>query len=356
MTVGRLDADVLLASGRWREALDHYDALLAADGDESLARAELLRGRAEALCRLHRGREAIDPAREAAELFEARRDLTDAAWARYWQAVGHLLDDDPPAGRELLLRLLAAGRGGLAVAPDFRFRLLVMLGNADAWDGQPDRALTYMEEARSLLGFLSLSQQAAFLAGLALHYRMVGDFEASIREGEESLALYRSLDAEQEEVSVETNLALNFIDLGNTSRAESLLARASEVGLREGDQRLISDVAEAEARLALARGDAERTIERAAAALGAAASGGSYLVAVGAHQTLARLALIQHDRPEAEKRFAAAAELLRTHDARSRPRDLLAEWARMRSDVGDPEGANALYVEALGRRALRRPA
>jgi hypothetical protein len=30
-------------------------------------------------------------------------------------------------------------------------------------------------------------------------------------------------------------------------------------------------------------------------------------------------------------------------------RDVLAEWADVRSGWGDPEGANALYSEALGR-------
>ncbi|MEP7081594.1 MAG: hypothetical protein ABI841_01315 [Chloroflexota bacterium] len=67
-TVGRLDADLLLASGGWQEALDRYDSLLAAGEDDPRRRAELLRGRAEALCRLDRGSDALAPASAAAEV------------------------------------------------------------------------------------------------------------------------------------------------------------------------------------------------------------------------------------------------------------------------------------------------
>ena len=348
--VGRLDADLLLASERWQEALERYDSLLAADEGDPRRRAELLRGRAEALCRLYRGQEAIPSASEAAELFEALGAPADAAWARYWQAGAHGMTDEPGKSRTILLELLADERAGLEVAPDFRFRLLVVLGNTEAWDGQPERALTYMEEARSLVGSVSLTQEAAFLAGLALQYRFVGDLEESIRLGDRCVALYREAGAEREQGAVQTNLALNFIDLGNTSRADALLREARVLVDRHGDRLGLSNLFDAEARLALAQGDAARTLARAEAALAAAASGGSYLAAVGAHRTLARLAIRAEQWREAETQFGAAATLLREHRAQFLLRDLLAEWADMRSDVGDPAGANALYAEALGRR------
>lgn len=349
-TVGRLDADLLLASGRWQESLDLYDSLLAAAGDDLRQRAELLRGRAEALCRLDRGPDAAHPANEAGTLFDGLDAPADAAWAWYWLAAAHYLQDNTSESRVILLRLLEADRAGLEVAPDFRFRLLVQLGNVEAWDGHAERALTYMEEARSLRGHLSLRQDAAFLAGLLLHYRLVGDLEGSIRVGEESLALYREAGAEQEHAVVETNMALNFIDLGNNSRAEVLLRDARKVASRHADRLVLSQVAEAEARLELARGDTAATIERAGAALAAVGSGGSYLAGVGAHRTLARLAIRGEDWKEAEARFHAAAALLSGRGAHSLLRDLLAEWADMRSDIGDPKGASALYAEALGRR------
>lgn len=352
-TVGRLDADLLLASGGWQEALDRYDSLLVAAQHDPHRHAELLRGRAEALCRLYRGPDAIAAAIEAAKMFDDLGRSADAAWARYWQAGAYGLEDEPDKARAILLDLLAADRAGLEVAPDFRFRLLVVLGNAEAWDGQPERALTYMEEARSLVGSVSMRQEAAFLAGLALQYRHVGDLEGSVRVGQESLDRYRSIDAVHEELAVENNIAITFIELGNTERAAEHLGRARDLADRYGDLHLRSQVMEAEARLALARGDVAATHERAAAALVAAEAGGSYLAAVGAHRTLARLALSRTDRPEAEARFEAAAALLREHRARSLLRGLLAEWADMRSNVGDAEGASALYAEALGRGSRR---
>jgi tetratricopeptide (TPR) repeat protein len=352
--VGRLDADVLLASGRWQEALESYDFLLAAGEEDLHRRAELLRGRAEALCRLYRGREAVGSASQAAELFEALGAPADAAWARYWEAGAYGLQDEPGKARAILLELLAAERAGLQVAPDFRFRVLVVLANAESWDGQAERALTYMEEARSLMGAVSLRQEAAFLAGLALQYRHVGDLEGSVRVGQESLDRYRLTDSVHEEAAVENNLAITFIELGSTERAAEHLRRAREIVDAHGNPHIQSEVTEAEARLALARGDVAETLERASAALAESASGGSYLAGVGAHRTLARLAVSRADRREAETHFEAAAALLREHRARALLRPLLAEWADMRSNVGDAVGASALYAEALGRGSRQR--
>jgi transcriptional regulator with XRE-family HTH domain len=349
----RLEADLLLAAGKWTQALDRYDALLDTAGDDRRQRAELLRGRAEALYRLGRGGDAIRPAAEAAELFEALGSPADAAWARYWLAAAHYHDDNPAEARSITQELLAAERSGLQVAPDFRFRLLTSLGHIEAWDGQTSRALAYMEEARALLGDVSLRQRAAFLSGLSLQYRQSGDLERSIRVGHESLALYHAADAELDEASLETNIGITFIELGNTGRAADHLARARELADRHGGQTLLSEVAEAEARLAFARGDEGAARERADAALAAAAAGGSYLAAVGAHLVLARLAHRGGDRDATEASFTRARALLREHRSRTLLRDLLGEWADVRSGWGDLEGANALYAEALGRNARR---
>lgn len=345
----RLEADLLLAEGRHQEALDRYDALLETAGGDRRARAELQRGRAEALCRLDRGEEAVRPAAEAAEVFDGLGAAADAAWARYWLAGAHYLVDNPSEARGILQQLLAEERAGLAVAPDFRFRLLTQLGNVEAWDGQTDRALSYMDEARALLHESSLRQRAGFLSGLALQYRLAGDLERSIRMGHEGLALYRAANAELEEAALENNLGITFIQIGNTERAHQHLARARDLAERRGDPHLLSEVAEAEARLALARDDETAAAERARFALSAAEGGGSYLAAVGAHTILARIGHRHGDRGRAEAEYEAAASMLRKHRAGAQLRDLLAEWADMRSAAGDPEGANALYAEALGR-------
>jgi transcriptional regulator with XRE-family HTH domain len=346
---GRLEADLLLAAGKAQEALDRYDALLDAAGEDRRVRAELLRGRAEALCRLGKGHEAIAPATESAKLFDGLASPADAAMARYWLAGAHYQEDNPAEARGILQELLANDRAGLIVAPDFQFRLLAALGNTEAWDGETERALTYMEEARSLSGEITLRQRAAFLSGMALQYRHIGDFERSIRVGHESLALYQAADAEREEAALEINLALTFIKLSNLERAGEHLGRAREIAARYEDRRLESDVAEAEAQLAFARGDEATARERAGAALQAVGHGGSYLAAVGAHLTLARIGRRHGERAIVEAEYESASALLREHRANTRGRDVLAEWADFRTEVGDLAGANELYAAALGR-------
>lgn len=346
---GRLEADLLLAAGNAQEALDRYDSLLEDAGEDRRIRAELLRGRAEALCRLGKGHEAIGPATEAAQLFDGLASPADAALARYWLASAHYQEDNPAEARSILQELLAADRAGLMVAPDFRFRVLAALGNAEAWDGESDRALAYMEGARSLADDITLRQRAAFLSSLALQYRRVGDFERSIRAGHESLALYQAADAEREEAALEINLALTFIQLGNLDRAGEHLAHAREIAARFEDRRIQSDVAEAEAQLAFERGDDPMARDRAQAALDAAGQGGSYLAAVGAHLTLARIGRRLGERAVAEAEYERASASLREHRAHTRTRDVFAEWADFRTEVGDLAGANELYAAALGR-------
>jgi tetratricopeptide (TPR) repeat protein len=345
----RLEADLLLASGKHQEALDRYDALLDSAGDDRRNRAELLRGRAEALHRLGMGTDAISPATESADLFDQMGSPADAAWSRYWLAAAHYQADNPAEARGILQQLLAQERAGLTVAPDFRFRLLVQLGNVEAWDGRTDTALTYMEEARSLVEDASLGQRAAFLSGLALQYRRTGDLERSIRVGQEAMALYGVVDTERERAALEINLALAFIELGNLERAADHLGRSRDIATRLVDTRLGSDVSEAEAQLAFAQGDAESARRLAQNALDASREGGSYLAGAGALLTLARLARRRGDADDAETNYAKAVALLHEHRANVRARDVLVEWAGVRTERGDHAGANELYVTAVGR-------
>jgi transcriptional regulator with XRE-family HTH domain len=345
----RLEADLLLASGKHQEALDRYDALLETAGEDRRNLAELLRGRAESLLRLARGPEAIRPATEAAELFDQLGSPADAAWARYWVAAAQYQGDNPAEARAILQQLLAQERAGLSVAPDFRFRLLTQLGNVEAWDGRTDVALGYMEEARSLIDAASLAQRAAFLSGLALQHRRSGDLERSIRVGHEAIALYAQMDTERDRASLEINLGLAFVGVGNLDRAADHLGRARGVASKYEDRRLHADVTEAEAQLALARGDEDEASRLAREAMDAAGDGGSYLAAVGAGLTLARICRRRGELDASEAHYERAYQALAERKSPMRSRDVLVEWAALRTDRGDLAGANELYVAALGR-------
>src|SRR5688500_12232641 len=82
----RLEVDMQLASGEWQAAADGYQALLE-DATDEASRADLLRGMAEALARLDRGKETVAAASEAARPYALASRGADAAPARLWLAV-----------------------------------------------------------------------------------------------------------------------------------------------------------------------------------------------------------------------------------------------------------------------------
>ena len=344
----RLQTDMLLAAGNHEEALDGYTAILDAAPDRGL-RAEALRGRAEALCRLGRGEEAIRSASEAAELFGTIGRAADAALARYWLASGHYLEDNTVEARSLLQETLAEHRAGLDMGPDFRFRVLTMLGQVEGWEGYPERALTYLEEARALTDALDVRQRAAFLSSLALQYRGAGDLERSVRAGMQSLALYETAESEREQGVLENNLAMTYLRIGNLDRAAEYALSAGDIAARAGDETLGAEVAETKARIAFARGDeagAERLIEDV---LVAVERGVSVVAGASAYATRAMIQRARGDRDGAAQSYAAAAELLRDRGPRGRLRPILADWAELMEETGDFATANRLYAEALGR-------
>lgn len=349
----RLEADLALASGRYQDALDRYTVLLDGSPD-GRRRAEALRGTAEALCRLGRGAEAIRPASEAAEGFAGLGLTADVAWARYWLASAHYLEDNTVEARGLLQEILAEHRAGGDVAPDFRFRVLTMLGQVEGWEGQPERALTYLEEARALTDDLDLRQRAAFLSSLALQYQEAGDFERSVRTGMQSLAMYETAHAELEKGVLENNLALTYLRMGNLDRAAEYAVAALAIAGRTGDDTLLAEAAETQAEIALARNDEAAAEERIATVLAAVERGASALAGASAHVARATIHRRRGDRAAAAASYAAGAALLRERGPRGRLRNLLAEWAELMEETGDLAAANRLYAEALGRRSENR--
>ncbi len=344
----RLEADIELASGNWQGAFDRYQSLLET-ASERRARAEVLRGMAEALYRLDRGQEAIAPASESAELFTALGQPVDAAWAKYWLASAHYATDTTTEARSLLQELLDQLRGGLGVAPDFRFRVLTALAHVEVWDGQTERALNYMEEARALTEGVDLRQRAAFMSGLAVQYRESGDLERALRAGTESLGLYRAIEAGLEKAGLENNLALTYLQLGSTSRAAEHVRRARDEAERHGDRSMLSHITETEAQIAWAEGDVERAEKYLNVALAEAEAGGFHRVRGSAFVTRARMARERSDEAAAEAAYACALTVLREHGPKPRLREILAEYAEVLTARGALVEANQLYAEALGR-------
>src|SRR5919108_4115878 len=190
----RLEVDMQLAAGEWQSAADGYQAL-PEDAQDDASRADLLRGLAEALARLDRGKETIAAASEAARLYGLAGRPADPPPARYWLGPGLYQSDNEPDAHSLLTALLEQVRAGLHVEPDFEMRLLTSLAAVESRGGNPARALTYLEEARGLAADLDDRRRAAFLFNLAINYREGGDYEAAIPAGTQGMALYRAAGA-----------------------------------------------------------------------------------------------------------------------------------------------------------------
>jgi transcriptional regulator with XRE-family HTH domain len=342
----RLDADLQLASGDYQAALDRYQSLLEHATDRR-RRAEVLRGMAEALCRLDRGGEAIRIAAEAQELFAAMHRPLDAADAGYWLAYGHFQQDNTAEARGLLAGLLEGARAGIEPVPDFRFRVLMAIASVEMRDAEYHRAIDYMEEARGLTNNLDLKRQANLLSGLAMSYREAGDLEAAVTTGVQSLALYRAAQMERDEASLAGSLALTYMEVGNLSRADELLTSAVATLERLGEPRLLAHIVESQAQVALAHHDlasAERLVTRT---IGLAEETGNFHALASAKQTASRIALERGDATAAVENLEAALGILREHGPKARLQDALAQLADLRRSQGDLAAATDLYAEAL---------
>jgi transcriptional regulator with XRE-family HTH domain len=163
----RLEVDMQLASGDWAAAASGYERLLDNVLDDQ-ARAEVLRGRAEALVRLDRGREAVAAAAEAARIFAGLGRVPDEALARYWMAYGLYLSDAEADARSLLNGLLERVRAGLKVEPEFEMRLLMALAAVESRTGNYTESLANLEAARGMADDLDDRRRAMFLYNLAI--------------------------------------------------------------------------------------------------------------------------------------------------------------------------------------------
>ncbi|HEX6139894.1 MAG TPA: helix-turn-helix transcriptional regulator, partial [Candidatus Limnocylindria bacterium] len=255
----RLEVDMQLAAGSWSAAEQGYARLLES-AIEDQTRAELLRGRAEALVRLDRGREAVAVAAEAARLFAGLGKTADEALARYWLAYGLYLSDAEAEARSMLIGLLERVRAGLKVEPEFEMRLLMALAAVESRTGNYPQSLAHLEAARGMSDDLDDRRRAMFLYNLAISYRETGDIEAAIRAGTQGVALLRAAGASFESAQIENDLAMAYLATGNVARARELATAAHDEFVAAGDDRYLSAVLDTEAQVALAGGDTDNAV------------------------------------------------------------------------------------------------
>jgi len=342
----RLEADVLLASGRWQEALDIYDRHLA-EAAGGGARAELLRGRAEALARLDRGPEAATAGSEAAEIFDRLGREADASLARYWIAVGEYLQGNAGEARRLIEAILAKVRAGLRVEPDFHLRLVIALATVETRDGEYDHALGYLSEVRGLADTLDDRRRATYFFNLAHSYRETGDYEAAVRAGSASLTLFSAMHADAETAALENDMALAFLKLGNLSRANELVASARTRFEALEDARWLAHIADTEAQIALAGSALDRAATLAEQAITGAEQTGNQKALMAALVTRAQVRRRRGDIESADADFARAADLARASGSRGRIREVLGAWSEMLAESGNLRRAYDLTREAL---------
>lgn len=342
----RLEADLHLAAGDWRTAADAYRDLLPTAIDDA-TRAELLRGEAEALARLDQGAEAAASAAHAVELFERLGRDADAALASYWLSAALFYQDNVTEAKAILQAVLGKVRAGLRVEPDFKLRLLMALSSNESREGNHRAALSYLEEVRSLAETLDDRRRATYLFDLAYSYCETGDFEAAIRTGYASLALFSAADTAVETAKLENELALAHLGTGNVKRAADLARSAHRRFAQMGNDRLTAHVLDTEAQIELARGDNDAARRIAHEALSMAQAADNPAAAAGALLTIARAHVAAAQPADAAEAFGRAAELSRKMKRPALLRRVLTEWADLLAAAGDHKTAFALTREAL---------
>ena len=344
----RLEADLQLASGDWTAAVDRYTTLLERTTSKADA-AQLLRGRAEAYCRLGRAKEAITDAARAQQQLKREGNDADAAYAAYWLANAHYQLDNPAEARAIGHQILAEVRAGLGVQADFKVRLLVALAAIESWEGRHDRALPLLEEARSIDAELDDRARGALLFSLAIGHAETGDHEAALRAGAQALGLYERSGATHEAGALRNNLALTYLQAGNLTRATEMANESRDLVAQLGDERLLAHVADTQAQISLAQDDDPAVARYVDEALQLARATENSNAESAALITLARLHRDRGRAAEAEATYREAIDLLRQHGPRPRLSDVLRELADLLVAADRHQEAVPLLQEALGR-------
>ncbi len=342
----RVEADLRLAAGDWQAALDAYDRLLAEE-THPMRRAEIQRGRAEALCRLDRPAEAVTAGAEAAVAFTAVGMPAQAALARYWQASGLYQVENTEESRALLRGVLDVARGGAAVEPDLEVRALIALAMIDSRDGHPERALTYLGEARAQVDALDDWRRGVFLESLAISYRESGDYEAAVSTATQAIAYFRAAEDALEVAILDNELALTHLALGTLERARAHASAAHERLAGLGNSTRLANILETEAQVALALDDPVAADRFALEAIEAAGTTGNHKAGISAALTRGRIARRLGEPDRAVAILEAAIAAAREHGRSAQLRDCLVELSEVVAARGDAQRAYELVREAL---------
>jgi transcriptional regulator with XRE-family HTH domain len=339
----RLDAELRLASGDWQAAADRFQAILDG-GPTGLSRGLALLGLAEASYRLNQGRETIAQATEALELLTAARRPVEARRATYWLAAGYHVMEDPTRARTLLEQLLAEMRVE-DTDPDLRVRTLIALATVQSFSGAPQAAISLLEEARAIGADLDDRRRATLLHSLSGSYRLAGDLEGAIRTAVESLALFRAVDARRETASIENELALIYLGLGNLDAAGAHAGAARTEMEHNRDELGLAHLTDTDAQISLARGDLQLAERQAADATDRAERSGSQKGIVDALLTRARVARQRGDTAAAIAALERA-EAAATDGPSARLKAVLTERAEVLAEQGDHAAAWKLSKRA----------
>jgi transcriptional regulator with XRE-family HTH domain len=340
----RIEAELRLASGDWQAAADRFQAILDEE-PSGLERGMSLLGLAEAAYRLGRPVDTISAATEAQALLAANRHEVEARRATYWLGAGHDGIDDPARARALFEELLAY-QAGVDTDPDLRVRTLVALAIVDTRAGDHATAIGLLEEAKALGVDLDDRRRATLLHSLAYAHRLAGDLEIAIRTGIESLALFRAVEARGETASIENELAMIYLGMGNLTEANRHAAFARQGFEASGDTFRLPHVGDTEAQIALSRGDSERARDLAADTAAEARRVGNPRAELSALLTGARAARRLGDGAAATSLLETAAELAE-QGPETRLREVLTEWSELAAEGGDHARAYELSRRAL---------
>ncbi len=175
---------------------------------------------------------------------------------------------------------------------------------------------------------------------------MSGDLEGAVQTGIESLALFRSVDARAEVASIENELALTYLGLGNLDAAAKH-AQGARVGMEhDRDQFRLAYLGDTEARIALARGDLELAARQASDAADLALKLGNQKALVDALMTVARAARRTGDIALAVSTLERATAVAEDGPA-ARLRLVLTERSELAAEMGDHATAYQLSRRAL---------